>query len=90
MPDYTLGTLAKHWGVKQTRAHDAEDDARVLVGVFHRTLVLAGELGLPLPVDVRRRTEPVARPPRVVRIPCPGRTPGAGFQESRWCRAWRW
>lgn len=75
--DYRLGTLAAHWGVQRRRAHDAEDDARVLVGVLHRTLVLAGELEMPLPVvDVRRRTEPPARPPRVVRVPCPWENPG--------------
>ncbi|MFI6346131.1 TerD family protein [Streptomyces sp. NPDC050560] len=54
--DLTLGTLAAHYGVPRTRAHDALDDARVLAGVLRGTLREADRLGLPLPL--------VACPPR--------------------------
>jgi DNA polymerase-3 subunit epsilon len=51
-----LSTLAAHYGVRQQRAHDALDDARVLAGVLRGSLAAAARLGLSLPL--------VACPPR--------------------------
>ena len=45
-----LSTLAKYWGITQTRPHDAYDDALVLTLVLMRALERARELGLRLPI----------------------------------------
>lgn len=74
--NHTLASLAQHWGVPQRAAHDAHDDALVLAQVFHRSLVLAAELGLPLPVLSARPVSATARPAAVTRIPCPWVDPG--------------
>ncbi|MET8974851.1 TerD family protein [Streptomyces sp. NPDC004539] len=72
--DLKLGTLAAHYGVRQERAHDAQDDVRVLSGVLRRSLEEAGRLGLALPL--------VECPPRqdykpyVPKTPCAYRDPG--------------
>lgn len=34
IPDLKLGTLAAHYGVRQEKAHDAQDDVRVLSGIL--------------------------------------------------------
>ncbi|MEU6609967.1 TerD family protein [Streptomyces shenzhenensis] len=73
-PDFKLGTLAAHYGVRQERAHDARDDVRVLSGVLRGSLGAAERLGLPLPL--------LACPPRqdykpyVPKTPCAYRNPG--------------
>lgn len=73
-PDFKLGTLAAHYGVRQDRAHDARDDVRVLSGVLRGSLGAAERLGLPLPL--------LACPPRqdykpyVPKSPCAYRNPG--------------
>src|SRR5690625_1630716 len=57
-----LQTLAAHWGVVQTRAHDALDDARVLAGVLEPALQRAAERDVWLPVrPVTRRRWPNGR-----------------------------
>lgn len=57
-----LETLARHWGVRQTRAHDALDDARVLAGVLAPSLQRAKERDVWLPVrPVTRRLWPNGR-----------------------------
>ncbi|WHM34292.1 TerD family protein [Streptomyces sp. BPPL-273] len=73
-PDLKLGTLAAHYGVRQERAHDAQDDVRVLTGILQGSLDAAGRLGLDLPL--------LACPPRqdykpfVPKTSCPYRNPG--------------
>ncbi|MEU5159565.1 TerD family protein [Streptomyces sp. NPDC020875] len=74
--DMTLGTLAAHYGVRQTRAHDALDDTRVLAGIFRATLREAAGLDLPLPlVPCPPRQDPqfAPNPPKT---PCAYRNPG--------------
>ncbi|MGQ4386590.1 TerD family protein [Streptomyces sp. SAS_270] len=73
-PDLKLGTLAAHYGVRQEKAHDAQDDVRVLSGILRGSLSAAGQLGLALPL--------LECPPRqdyrpyVPKTPCAFRNPG--------------
>ncbi|MBQ1162068.1 TerD family protein, partial [Streptomyces sp. A73] len=74
--DMKLGTLAAHYGVKQTRAHDALDDTRVLAGILRASLRQAARLELPLPlVPCPPRQDPqfTPQPPKA---PCAFRNPG--------------
>ena len=81
-----LETLARHWGVAQTRAHDAFDDALVLSRVLSPALERAHERGIWLPVRpaTRRRwpngrvTHDELRPLKMLasRMPCPYLNPG--------------
>jgi DNA polymerase-3 subunit epsilon len=81
-----LETLARHWNVTQTRAHDAFDDALVLSRVLTPALQLAQERDLWLPVRpvTRRRwpngavTHEELRPLKMLasRMPCPYQNPG--------------
>ncbi|MYW03403.1 exonuclease domain-containing protein, partial [Streptomyces sp. SID3343] len=48
--DYKLATLAAHYRVRQMRAHDAVDDARVLSEVFRYGLHEAAGARMPLPL----------------------------------------
>ncbi|MFJ2257302.1 TerD family protein [Streptomyces sp. NPDC087844] len=48
--DLKLGTLAAHYGVRQEKAHDAQDDVRVLSGILRGSLGAAEQLGLSLPL----------------------------------------
>jgi DNA polymerase III subunit epsilon len=72
----TLGAVAAYWRVPQQRAHDAVDDARVVVEILRHSLVLAQRLGIPLPLtpcsSPRRTPAPAAAP----RPPCAWRDPG--------------
>ncbi|NAZ80256.1 DNA polymerase III [Kineococcus sp. R8] len=61
-----LSTLAAHWNIPQHRAHDAEDDTRVLVEVLRRQLSVAAELGLELPLTPCRTSARPLRLPRPV------------------------
>lgn len=74
--DLKLGTLAAHYGVKQRRAHEALDDARVLAGVLRGSLAAAARLDMPLPLVAcpPRQSEQFA--PRVPKAPCAFRNPG--------------
>jgi len=85
--NYRLATLAEHYRVRQVRAHDAVDDARVLSEVFRLGLHEAAGVGLPLPLTlpgsagagVRRggATGPRrATRANVARQPCPWTNPG--------------
>lgn len=86
LPNLRLETIAAHWGVLQTRAHDALDDARVLAGVLEPALQRARERGVWLPVRpvTRRRwpngriTHDELRPLKTLasRMPCAYRNPG--------------
>ena len=81
-----LETLARHWGVAQTKAHDAFDDALVLSRVLTPALQRARERGVWLPVrPVSRRrwpngavTHEELRPLKMLasRMPCPYLNPG--------------
>lgn len=87
-----LQTLAAHWGVVQTRAHDALDDARVLAGVLVPALERAREREVWLPVRpvTRRRwpngriTHDELRPLKALaaRMPCAYLNPGR-YQRGR-------
>ncbi|MGW6835371.1 DEDDh family exonuclease [Streptomyces sp. NPDC054949] len=75
-PDLRLGTLAAHYGVKQTRAHDALDDTRVLAGILRATLKEAARLDLSLPlVPCPPRQDPRFAP-KAPKAPCAYRNPG--------------
>ncbi|WBB60122.1 DEDDh family exonuclease [Streptomyces sp. WMMC500] len=50
LPNARLASLAAHFGVAQRRAHDAEDDARVLAEIFRPSLRQAAEAGARLPL----------------------------------------
>ncbi|MFE5792807.1 TerD family protein [Streptomyces sp. NPDC056503] len=74
--DLSLASLAAHYGVPQTRAHDALDDTRVLAGIFRASLAEAVRLDLPLPlVPCPPRQDPqfAPNPPKT---PCAYRNPG--------------
>ncbi|MFD6423327.1 TerD family protein [Streptomyces sp. NPDC060198] len=72
--DLKLGTLAAHYGVRQERAHDAQDDVRVLSGILRGSLGAAERLGLSLPfLDCPPREE---FRPRIPKVPCAYRNPG--------------
>jgi len=81
-----LETLARHWGVPQTRAHDAFDDALVLSRVLWPALQRARQRDVWLPVrPVSRRrwpngtvTHEELRPLKALasRMPCPYLNPG--------------
>ncbi|WP_039933857.1 TerD family protein [Streptomyces viridochromogenes] len=73
-PDLKLGTLAAHYGVRQERAHDAQDDVRVLSGILRGSLGAAERLGLSLPLlDCPPRQD---YQPYVPKTPCAYRNPG--------------
>ncbi|WOX21295.1 TerD family protein [Streptomyces solicathayae] len=74
--DLSLASLAAHYGVSQTQAHDALDDTRVLAGIFRASLAEAVRLDLPLPlVPCPPRQDPqfAPKPPKT---PCAYRNPG--------------
>ncbi|MEZ0363659.1 DEDDh family exonuclease [Mycobacterium sp. pUA109] len=81
-----LETLAGHWGIAQTRAHDAFDDALVLSRVLDPALqrARARDVWLPVRPVARRRwpngrvTHDELRPLKMLasRMPCPYLNPG--------------
>ncbi|MFG2976202.1 TerD family protein [Streptomyces sp. NPDC048331] len=74
--DLGLASLAAHYGVTQTRAHDALDDTRVLAGIFRASLAEAVRLDLPLPlVSCPPRQDPRFAP-KLPKVPCAYRNPG--------------
>ncbi|MCK9878686.1 DEDDh family exonuclease [Frankia sp. Ag45/Mut15] len=64
LPNLRLGTLARHWGITQRRAHDAADDADVLAALLPRALDLAARqyLDLPLAACGTERDDAAAAP----------------------------
>ncbi|MGY1702177.1 TerD family protein [Geodermatophilus sp. SYSU D00766] len=74
--DFKLGSVADYWGVQAIRAHDAEDDVRVLVEILRHSLVWAAQLDLDLPLAACTDTAPAPFPAKAPRTPCPWRTPG--------------
>ncbi|MFF4262018.1 TerD family protein [Streptomyces virginiae] len=74
--DLSLASLAAHYGVPQTRAHDALDDTRVLAGIFRASLAEAVRLDLQLPlVPCPPRQDPRFAP-KLPKAPCAYRNPG--------------
>ncbi|MFJ7065564.1 TerD family protein [Streptomyces sp. NPDC101115] len=74
--DLSLASLAVHYGVPQTSAHDALDDTRVLAGIFWSSLAEAARLDVPPPlVPCPPRQDPrfAPNPPKT---PCAYRNPG--------------
>ncbi|RFU19920.1 TerD family protein [Geodermatophilus marinus] len=74
--DFKLGSVADYWGVQALRAHDAEDDVRVLVEILRHSLVWAARLDLDLPLAACADAAPAPFPAKAPRTPCPWRTPG--------------
>lgn len=82
--DLKLSTLAAFWGVTQVRAHDAEDDTRVLVDVLRHALAAADRFDVALPLtpcdDVRAPRSSSSAPARLhpasaPRVECPWQAP---------------
>ncbi|MCM2392073.1 TerD family protein [Streptomyces albipurpureus] len=74
--DMRLATLAAHYGVPQTRAHDALDDTRVLAGVFRASLREAARLDLRLPMVACPPRQDSHFTPNPPKAPCAYRNPG--------------
>jgi DNA polymerase-3 subunit epsilon len=77
VPNAKLPTVARHYGVRQVRAHDALDDARVAAGVLSHLLADAARSFTPVPfVDCRAESVPAVYRPRPPKVPCPWAYPG--------------
>ncbi|MEU7026378.1 TerD family protein [Streptomyces sp. NPDC046275] len=74
--DLGLTSLAAHYGVPQTRVHDALDDTRVLAGVFRASLAEAVRLDLPLPLVACPPRQDPRFAPKPPKVPCANRNPG--------------
>lgn len=74
-PNHKLATLAAHWKVLQSNAHDAYDDAQVLAKIFTHSSRLARSLDLPLPV-VACTERLTLFPDSVPRTDCEWENPG--------------
>ena len=75
LSNHKLSTLAAHWKVMQSRAHDAYDDAHVLAQIFTHSSRLARSLDLPLPV-VTCSDRLTLYPDSIPRTQCPWENPG--------------
>ncbi|WFB09527.1 TerD family protein [Streptomyces sp. LX-29] len=75
-PDMRLGTLAAHYGVPQTKAHDALDDTRVLAGILRASLREAARLDLALPLVACPPRQDPRFAPKPPKTPCAFRNPG--------------
>ncbi|MBY6414280.1 TerD family protein [Rhodococcus sp. BP-252] len=75
LPNHKLATLAAHWKVLQSNAHDAYDDARVLAQIFTHSSRLARSLDLPLPV-VKCTERLTLYPDSIPRTNCEWENPG--------------
>lgn len=76
VPNHRLGTLAEYWKIEQLNAHDAYDDARILVEVFGRSASLAESLQLPLPVVGCKDRRVAVHPEQIKRVPSSFTNPG--------------
>ncbi|MEE1813738.1 TerD family protein [Streptomyces sp. SP18ES09] len=72
----SLASLAAHYGVPQTRAHDALDDTRVLAGIFRSSLAEAARLDVPLPLVACPPRQDPQFAPNPPKTPCAYRNPG--------------
>lgn len=79
--DLKLGSVARYWGVTQARAHDAADDVATTVAVLQRSLRLAHQLGLSLPLT-ECATAAAPYPVQSPRTPCHWRYPGQWNSDS--------
>ncbi|WP_084487578.1 exonuclease domain-containing protein [Nocardia sienata] len=87
VPDCRLATLATYYGIRQQRAHDAIDDARVLAAVLRSLVTDAAHLGIALPMlacppdrpGARRRSAWPSTPPKTIcEFEYPGRFTDGG------------
>jgi DNA polymerase-3 subunit epsilon len=85
-----LATLAAHWRIPQYRAHDAEDDVRVLVEVFRRQVVAAAEVALDLPLTPCTASARAAQPVRSTSTVLPTRAVRPPRVECPWALPPRW
>ncbi|MCJ0950396.1 MULTISPECIES: TerD family protein [Rhodococcus] len=76
VPNHRLVTLAEYWKIEQVNAHDAYDDARVLVEVFGRSASLAETLQLPLPVVGCKDRRATVHSREIKRVPSSFTNPG--------------
>ena len=76
VPNHRLATLAEYWKIEQVNAHDAYDDARVLVEVFGRSASLAETLQLPLPVVGCKDRRATVHSREIKRVPSSFTNPG--------------
>ncbi|MEU8518070.1 TerD family protein [Streptomyces sp. NPDC048577] len=74
--DLSLASLAAHYGVPQTSAHDALDDTRVLAGIFRSSLSEAARLDVPLPLAPCPPRQDPQFAPNPPKTPCTYRNPG--------------
>ncbi|MFE0699854.1 TerD family protein [Streptomyces sp. NPDC058872] len=74
--DLSLASLAAHYGVPQTNAHDALDDTRVLAGIFRSSLSEAARLDVPLPLVACPPRQDPQFAPNPPKTPCAYRNPG--------------
>ncbi|MFD8969394.1 TerD family protein [Streptomyces sp. NPDC059568] len=81
--DMRLGTLAAHYGVPQTKAHDALDDTRVLAGILRASLKEAARLDLPLPLVACPPRQDPQFTPKPPKTPCAYRNPGKFASDGR-------
>lgn len=86
VPDCRLSTLATYYGIRQQRAHDALDDARVLAAVLRLLITDAAGLGITLPLLAcspdtrpRARRRPSTTPKTVCAFEYPGRLDDNGL-----------
>jgi len=75
--NYQLSTIASYWNVRQVRAHDSVDDARVLAAVFERSLTMARQYDVPLPVLECTGRGDATYATAVPRVPCAFSNPPA-------------
>lgn len=76
VPNHRLATLAEYWKIEQVNAHDAYDDARLLVEVFGRSASLAETLQLPLPVVGCKDRRATVHSREIKRVPSSFTNPG--------------
>lgn len=86
VPNCRLSTLAAYYGIRQQRAHDALDDARVLAAVLRSLATDAAGLGITLPLLTcspdtrpRNRRRPSTAPKTVCAFEYPGRLADNGL-----------
>lgn len=77
VPGMSLDHIAAYWGIDRLQAHDAVDDVRVVVEVLRHSLAVACRLDATLPLARCDAGAPHPAPPRVRRVPCAFRNPGA-------------
>ena len=77
---FNLSSVASYWDVRQARAHDSGDDVRVLAAIFERSLAMARQYDVSLPVLSCTGRGDATYATAVPRVPCAFRNP----PEWRW------